>query len=86
MNHDRSIVDYIERAIDARPWCPCGWHTTLVWRDGAIWLECASVTEAAGALARLVAWVSAPTHVHTRLIDVPGPDAESGTASLPSPA
>ena len=72
-----SIVDRIERATEARPTCPCGWHTTAVWRDGAVWLECASLTTPeGGTLRRFVSALTGPTHVRTRIADVPSAGAQ----------
>lgn len=71
------LVDMIERANDARPVCYCGRHTTPVWRDGAVWLECASLSDPReGRLGRVWAAVTAPTHTHERIVDVPPPAAE----------
>ena len=72
MTDNSRIVDLIERANDARPFCACGRHTTPVWRDGAVWLECVSLSEPhEGRLARIVAAVTARTHTHDRIIDAP---------------
>ena len=71
-DNDRQIVELIERANDAEPICPCGRHTTPVWRDGAVWLECSSLTEPRdGGLQKLMAIVTALTHTRTRIVDVP---------------
>lgn len=70
INH-RQVVDAIERANDQRPFCECGRHTTPVWRDGTVWLECASLRERhKGRLARIVAALAAPAHVRERIVDV----------------
>ena len=72
MIDNRQVVDLIERANDAQPMCPCGRHTTPVWRDGAVWLECASLTEThTGYVARVVAALSALAHTRARVVDVP---------------
>jgi len=72
MNTDRQIVDMIERANDAEPFCACGRHTTPVERDGVVWLECASLGDAhEGRLARLVAVLTAPTHTRVAIVDIP---------------
>lgn len=72
MIDNRQVVDLIERANDAQPACPCGQHTTPVWRDGVVWLECASRTQpSAGYLARLVASLTTLAHTHARIVDVP---------------
>ena len=72
MIENHQIVDLIERANDARPVCPCGRHTTPVYRDGAVWLECSSLTQPrAGYLQRALAAVTAFAHIHTRIVDVP---------------
>jgi hypothetical protein len=74
MINDRQIVDMIERAADARPFCSCGSHTTPVWRDGVVWLECASLSEPhEGRLARLLAALASPAHVRVRIVEVPPP-------------
>lgn len=72
MINDRQVVDLIERANDADPVCPCGRHTTPVYRDGAVWLECASLSDPRdGYLSRLVGAVTALAHTHSRIVDVP---------------
>ena len=72
MTHDHQLVDMIERANDADPYCSCGSHNTPVWRDGAVWLECASLSKPRqGRVARFLAAVSAGTHARTRIVDVP---------------
>jgi hypothetical protein len=76
MTSDSQIVDMIERANDARPFCTCGWHTTPVWRDGTVWLECASLSQPReGRLARLLGAATARVHVHERIVDVPSAPA-----------
>jgi hypothetical protein len=67
----RQVVDLIERANDAQPMCPCGRHTTPVWLDGAVWLECASLSEPRKGLQRVVAAISVLAHTHARIVDVP---------------
>jgi hypothetical protein len=72
MNDDRMIVDMIERASDAQPMCACGRHTTAVWRDGIVWLECATLLEPRdGRLERLLAAVTAPVHTRVQIVEVP---------------
>lgn len=72
MNDDRMIVDLIERAADAEPMCPCGRHTTAVWRDGIVWLDCATLLEPRDSrLGRLFATVTAPVHTHGQIVEVP---------------
>lgn len=72
MISNNEIVDMIERANDAQPFCTCGSHTTPVWRDGAVWLECASLQETRdGRLARIVAAATSRIHTHERIVDVP---------------
>lgn len=72
MTDNRQIVEMIERANDAEPACPCGRHTTPVWRDGAVWLECSSLSQPReGYLQRLVAAVTAAAHTHARIVDAP---------------
>jgi hypothetical protein len=84
MTHNLQIVDMIERANDAQPICPCGWHTTAVWRDGAVWLECASINQPHGSrLRRALAAVTAQVHTHERIVDAPPAAADRVTAGLP---
>lgn len=69
---DTRIVDMVERANDAQPFCPCGSHTTPVWRDRAIWLECASLHQPRrGRLGRLLAVVGATAHTRDRIVAAP---------------
>jgi hypothetical protein len=71
MTNDR-MVDMIERANDANPWCSCGLHTRPVGREGAVWLECVSFTKPKeGRLARFLAALTAHTHVRERIVDYP---------------
>jgi hypothetical protein len=72
MTNDRQVVDMIERANDTQPFCACGRHTTPVAHDGAVWLECASLSQPnTGGLARLRAAVTAQTHTRERIVDLP---------------
>ncbi|MEA2537549.1 MAG: hypothetical protein QOF11_1783 [Chloroflexota bacterium] len=72
MIHNYQIVDMIERANDAQPRCPCGSHTTPLWRDGAVWLECASLQEPReGRRWRALAALMSQAHTHQRIVDVP---------------
>jgi hypothetical protein len=72
MINNRQIVDVIERANDAQPVCPCGRHTTPVFRDGAVWLECSSLTQPhEGRVQRAIAAVTAFAHTHVHIVDVP---------------
>jgi hypothetical protein len=72
MSHDTQIIDLIERASDARPYCPCGSHTTPVWRDGVVWLECATVSHPDGsALRKLFSSFTGAWHVHVPIVEVP---------------
>lgn len=78
MIDNRSLVDLIERAQDVRPYCPCGRHTTPVWRDGAVWLECSLVLEPSGSrLRRALAALAAPAHTHVHIVDVPAAPTEA---------
>lgn len=77
---DRSIVELIERAADKQSYCSCGRHTTAVWRDGVVWLECSSLMDPPngrlGRLGRLVRTLSAATHVHESIVDLPAAEPE----------
>ena len=69
MRHNSGVVDLIERANDATPFCTCGAHTTPVWRDGVVWLECSTLVEPpAGRLQRLVNALA--PHVHQDIVDL----------------
>ena len=41
MRHSRSLIGYIESAIDNNPFCSCGASMIPVEHDGALYLECA---------------------------------------------
>ena len=72
MSDNTQIVDLIERASDARPYCACGRHTNPVWRDGVVWIECASLSQPRdGLIARLIGAATAPAHTHQPIVDVP---------------
>ena len=71
MIENRQAVDLIERAHDAQPFCGCGRHTTLVDRDGAIWLECSSLEETReGAFARALSVITAGAHTRELVLDL----------------
>lgn len=75
MRHDSSIIDIIERAHNTSPFCVCGSHTTPVFRDGAVWLQCAALDRSAGGwLQRAVAAVTGPMHTRTFVVEVPTVD------------
>jgi hypothetical protein len=77
MNYEHKVVDLIERVNDAQPVCPCGRPTAPVWRDGEVWLECASLAEPRESrLSR--AWAALTPRVHTRerIVEAPGLRAE----------
>jgi hypothetical protein len=67
-DHDRAI-DRIETALRLEPFCLCGQPTTIVARDGAIRLECPTMTAPRGTVGRLFRLVVAPTHVSRVVID-----------------
>jgi hypothetical protein len=70
--HNTHYVDIIEQAADTTPYCPCGQHTTPVWRNGTVWLECASLGEPrGGVVARLVGAVTSTTHIRVPIVEVP---------------
>ena len=72
MINNPQIVELIEQTNDDQPFCPCGAHTTPVWRDGVVWLECASRrAPRTNRLARVLADVMAPAHVRRPIVDVP---------------
>ena len=69
-DHARA-VDLIEKAVDARPFCSCGRHTTPVWRDGVVWLECSSLSDPRdGVVARFLAVATSPTHVRSPIVSI----------------
>ena len=56
MRDSRSIVDYIESAIDRHPFCACGAGMAPVEHDGALYLECRTHDEEKrGVIARISA-------------------------------
>ena len=70
-DHTRA-VDLIEKAVDARPYCSCGRHTTPIWREGVVWLECASLSDPRdGLVARFVAAATSGAHVRTPIVSIP---------------
>jgi hypothetical protein len=72
MSDQSRVVDLIEKANDASPFCPCGRHTRPVWRDGIVFIECASLNEPRdGVIARVVSAATAAVHVRTPIVDVP---------------
>lgn len=82
MKNNGQIVDMIERANDAQPFCACGRYTTPVWRDGTVWLECASVNEPhEGRIRRAWAALTAHIHTHERIVDVPSFTGDRGLAT-----
>jgi len=83
MTDSRHIVDLIEQASDAQPYCACGWHTSPVWRDGVVWLDCASLNEPRhGIVRRILAAATEPAHVHFEIVNAPAPTTESVAARL----
>jgi hypothetical protein len=40
MRHSRSLIGYIETAVDRNPFCACGASMIPVEHDGALYLEC----------------------------------------------
>jgi hypothetical protein len=54
MDESRSLITYIESAIDRNPLCACGAPMQPVEHDGALYLECATHDEERrGILARV---------------------------------
>ena len=68
MNHDQTI-DRIEAAIGRDPFCACGEPTTIVARDGAIRLECPTLSAPRGSVGRLLDLVLGPAHLSQVVID-----------------
>jgi hypothetical protein len=69
MRHDSGVVDLIERASDATRFCTCGAHTTPVWRDGIVWLECATLADPPDSTVRRLLNAFVP-HVHEAIVDL----------------
>ena len=81
MLHNAQVIDLIEQANNARPYCPCGSHTTPVWRDGVVWLECATISHPDGnALRKLFASLTGPWHVHVLIVEVPAAATDRAAA------
>ena len=74
MLNELRLVDTIERAQSDRPHCECGRETITTYRNGAMWLDCATISEPVeGRIQRLWNAVAAPGHVHELIADVPAP-------------
>lgn len=70
--NNHQLLDMIERANDEQPICSCGKHTRPVWRDGVVWLDCASLGDPPESrLGRAWAAVTAHVHTHQRIVDAP---------------
>jgi hypothetical protein len=68
-------IDLIESANDRQPFCACGRPTEPVYRDGVVWLECSSFRQPPQSrLARFAAAVTALSHVHERIVEIPASD------------
>ncbi len=82
MNDNYRYIDIIESANDRQPFCSCGRSTEPVYRDGVVWLECSSFhEERRSRLARAVATVTALSHVHERIIEIPPADEAMAQAA-----
>ncbi len=82
MLSQHTIVDRVERSVEAQPFCACGRHTLAVWRNGAVWLECASLSEPrTGLFRRLAAAVTDPMHVRGCIVEAPA--SSQGEAERP---
>ncbi len=67
MIHDQNTLALIEAAQAATPWCAaCGQPTTVVDRDGELWLECLTLTEDRAPLAAALHAIA--PHEHSRLL------------------
>jgi hypothetical protein len=75
MREDTGVVDLIEWAHDATRYCHCGAHTTPIWRDGVIWLECSTLAEPPDSRLRRLLGALVP-HVHEEIIDLRGDGAQ----------
>ena len=62
-------LERIESAERENPVCVCGRHTVATARNGAIWLECASLAEARGMLERVMSLDLAIGHTRQLIID-----------------
>jgi hypothetical protein len=78
MLKERSIVDTIEKAHSDRPYCDCGRDNILIYRGGAMWLECEITSEPTGSrVTRLWTAMTDPGHVHHRIVDIPAPQRQA---------
>jgi hypothetical protein len=69
MPTNSGVIDLIERACSATPYCVCGSHTVPAWRDGIVWLDCATLVQPpAGRIQRLIN--SLAPHVHEPIVDL----------------
>ena len=69
MNHRNQLIDLIERARDARPYCSCGAHTVTVVRDAIVWLDCSTLADRPRGTIRRVLHDLAP-HVREAVVDL----------------
>ncbi len=69
MNNAYRTIDRIETAIQNEPFCVCGEPTTIVSRDGAIRLECPTLSVPRGSMGRLLSLVLGPAHLSQVVID-----------------
>lgn len=78
MLDERTIVDTVERTHSDRPYCECGRANIIVYRAGAMWLECDVTNEPLGGrVARLWSAVTDAGHVHHRIVEVPPPEFQA---------
>ena len=74
--HDDSVLVAIEAALAHPAFCGCGNNLTITVRDGAAWLECASLARPSR-LPGPLAWLSRAMHDRKFVVEVP-----AGAASL----
>jgi hypothetical protein len=72
MTDQTDLLELIERGNDAHPVCECGTHTIPNAHDGAIWIECATLTHRpSGRLRRALSVVTQHMHTRIHLVDTP---------------
>ena len=71
MTTNDQLVERIERAMTATPICGlCGQPTRITEREGAIWLECSSLTEPRDRLRSLLRFDFPRFHVQQPVIEL----------------
>jgi hypothetical protein len=68
---NQRAVDVIERAERSAPYCHCGRHMIAVAEGQQVWLACSSRTEEKTGLSGFLARVTAFSHTHRMIMELP---------------